>query len=576
MPAADADDDGFVTGHDAFTSVTNTRRDRPWLLPSNRKLRHLQGICLRNLALSPASSGTRRKSIDDASLPLSWKTPAKLLARRDLYQLGHSKSSSDLTSPPSKTTPQDSIKPAEDAANGAGQRPSAGKLRRRSTLNWAAASPGVRQKKLEDVIGERMADTWFSLHCEDIEVTVKFWAKSESMQQYQFLVELQLSLRSLQFIGKSLDTFHHPLPPNCVIFYLSDGVYVNFTNVPPSEAAPLFPLRHPRSPNQEVKPTSSYDALMRLSTLDDVIQDALATREKLTTQITDLLTTHSAALSTTQAVSRARDSLASTTRYLASERRHFRLAVKKRAELRASIDARRAAMRQGRDAQLRARQYLDGAAGKLSDSRTLVNRTRESVRGQRRRICEDLMQIFPIDPIPNRPLHFTIAALPLSASLSSATNNPLTTAAALGHVAHLLHLLALYLSTPLPYPLTPHSSTSSVLDPISLMQSSQRSYPLFVTGAVPYRFEYAVFLLNKDVEALLAGLGCKVLDLRHTLPNLKWLMEVLVTGQGEAPGRKRGVVGGLRAAVDGGRSGSEDGTVEGQGKGQVAWANGAA
>lgn len=83
-----------------------------------------------------------------------------------------------------------------------------------------------------------MADTWFSLHCRGVakpvyvsetveramnpdfrffdlhtwgplvtrvdEVTVKFWAKSERMTEYRLLIEFDLHLGSLQFIGKSV------------------------------------------------------------------------------------------------------------------------------------------------------------------------------------------------------------------------------------------------------------------------------------------------------------------------------------------------------------------------------------
>lgn len=83
-----------------------------------------------------------------------------------------------------------------------------------------------------------MADTWFSLHCRGVdepvyvsemvekamnpdfrsfdlhtwgpsvtrldEVTVKFWAKSEQMPDYRLLIEFDLHLGSLQFIGKSV------------------------------------------------------------------------------------------------------------------------------------------------------------------------------------------------------------------------------------------------------------------------------------------------------------------------------------------------------------------------------------
>lgn len=40
------------------------------------------------------------------------------------------------------------------------------------------------------------------------ELTVKYWAKTDNMDQYVLLVELQLSLRSLQFIGKLVRLIH--------------------------------------------------------------------------------------------------------------------------------------------------------------------------------------------------------------------------------------------------------------------------------------------------------------------------------------------------------------------------------
>ena len=61
---------------------------------------------------------------------------------------------------------------APDKSNGAPKTPpgpSIGKLRRRSTLEWANASPQSRQEKLESMTAERMADVFFSLHIGDIE-----------------------------------------------------------------------------------------------------------------------------------------------------------------------------------------------------------------------------------------------------------------------------------------------------------------------------------------------------------------------------------------------------------------------
>lgn len=61
---------------------------------------------------------------------------------------------------------------AYDKSNGPSKtppRPPFARLRRRSTLEWANASPQSRQEKLEGVTAERMADVFFSLHAEDIE-----------------------------------------------------------------------------------------------------------------------------------------------------------------------------------------------------------------------------------------------------------------------------------------------------------------------------------------------------------------------------------------------------------------------
>jgi hypothetical protein len=110
---------------------------RPLLLPHNRRIRHLQGVYLRNLTFTRP----RGHTIDDATLN---KSPAKLEALRE-PQLHHAQSSDALN---------EQIRP--------------GKARRRSTV-WAGQSPGYRQKKLEDVIDGGMADTFFSLHCEGVE-----------------------------------------------------------------------------------------------------------------------------------------------------------------------------------------------------------------------------------------------------------------------------------------------------------------------------------------------------------------------------------------------------------------------
>lgn len=301
---------------------------------------------------------------------------------------------------------------------------------------------------------------------------------------------------------------------------------------------------------------------MRLSNLEDCIQDSLSTREKLTSQINALIEENKPAIQAINATSQAQESLAATNRSVSQCRKQVKTAQVRRSELQASLQARRAAIAAGTLSQQKAQAHLESAQANLSSRVSLLHTTTTSLSGQIRRICEDLLRIYPISPVPRKPLSFTIRDLPLPNATShkaSDSSDPFVTAAALSLVAHAVSLLSYYLSTPLPYPPTLHGSTSSIYDPIStsLHSTAARTFPLYQKGAVPFRFEYGVFLLNSDIELLMSKQGLRMVDLRHTLPNLKYLLTVLTVGKGELPVRKKGgIMGLLRVGSDGSTAGS--------------------
>lgn len=449
--------------------------------------------------------------------------------------------------------------------------------RRRSLLPWNDPNPHTRQIRLEDITKSRMADTFFSLHCDNFEepvyisevvdkatnpsfrsfdldfcgptvsrgdaLTLKLWAKPENMPGYVLLVELQQHLRSLQFLGKTLEGFHQPLPANCVLFHFPDGVYTNLTDIPPVEQPPNGAGQRSTADGAVIS-TSSYDALMRLANLDECIQDALATREKLETQIGEILKKNEAALATESEASKAQDRLISIKQAVAAERKQIRAANKRKEDLIASINARKDSMEQGRIAQEKTRSHLPDAQEKLVSSEKLLSQNAEETKGQICRIAEDLMVIYPIEPIPDKTLAFTIAGLPLPNSNFDDIDRE-EVAAALGYTAHLVYLLSFYLSIPIPYPISPNLSTSLIQDPVS-QGLPQRTFPLYPVS-VQYRFEYGVFLLNKDIEFLLNRQGIRGLDIRHTLPNLKYLLYIMTAGTPDIPARKAGGIRGLLA-----------------------------
>lgn len=528
-------------------------------------------MSVRNLTVTPppnSSSKGRGKTIDDEDLPNALQSPSKIISAQEAHRSLHpSRSFTDL-----KSQETDANRQKDKGAAVVAPR------RRRSTLPWNDPNPRTRQIKLEDITNSRMAGSWFSIHCESCEspvyisevvenatnpsfrsfdldmcgplvsrldrLTLKLWMKPTTAgAEYVLLVELQLHLQSLQFLGKSLDNFHQPLPSNSILFHFSDGVYTNLTDIPPDwSTLSTGGLEYARADDSAALPTSSYDALMRLANLDECIQDALATREKLESQMSSILLKNQHALETISEASRAQDKLALTRNAVGAERRQIRAAAKRKEELITSIKTRKEAMQCGRSTQEKTQSHLPDAQLKLSSSRKLQNENTEDAKGQIRRISEDLLAIYPIEPIPDEPLAFTIAGAALPNSHFAGANRDVV-AAALGHTAHLVYLLSFYLSIPIPYPVKPYLSHSLIHDPVSV-SLPQRTYPLYPVN-VHYRFEYGVFLLNKNVEILLNKQGLRAFDIRHTLPNLKYLLYVLTAGTSDIPTRKAGGIRGM-------------------------------
>lgn len=124
-----------------------------------------------------------------------------------------------------------------------------------------------------------------------------------------------------------------------------------------------------------------------------------------------------------------------------------------------------------------------------------------------------LSHIFPVEAVNDppsfipevaRPLLFSIlnVALPNSSYPPAFSDEALSSA--LGYTAQVVTILAAYLGVPLHYPIKSLGSRSAVIDPISMMRGP-RAFPLYGKGVDRYRFDYGVFLLNKNIEQVCGG-----------------------------------------------------------------------
>ena len=231
----------------------------------------------------------------------------------------------------------------------------------------------------------------------------------------------------------------------------------------------------------------------------------------------------------------------------------FVTAARKRLEDRRSeIAARRDRLKTAQASLSNLHIELDAGKQKRLASASRLKGLQQEISAVRADLAAGLDYILPISPSTTKnapPLLFSIAGADLPNSVFPSNNsNDDVTSSALGMAAQLVNMLAAYLGIPLHYPITPSGSRSLITDWISMMRGPRACvekvfivdnadfgfddrFPLYATGVERYRFEYAVFLLNKDIEQIMQAQNVVLLDLRQTLPNLKNLLLTLTGRQ---------------------------------------------
>lgn len=392
-------------------------------------------------------------------------------------------------------------------------------------------------------------------------VTIRLWAQSLKSQQWRMLSDTEVALVSLHYLGKDID--HCQLGPeqNTILFHFTDGLYTAPASIP-FKAEKRHQASHSRDTSSKQRRTSSFDALLRLAKLTDSIEDALATRDTLANDLERMVQSNKSALNQRDQVSEVEDRLKTIDYAKTTVVKQLEKAKRQIHEKKALLQRRRTLMTVDSDSRSKALERMQHGRTDLPHLREEREIRKKAIAAQRRRIAEDLDKIYCIRPLQTgKSLAFKIRELPLPNAEELDSVPVAAVAAALGFAAHVILLLSFYLNITLPYPVNPMGSSSWVSDPISLLNVAQSTtsvlskalsnpadkvYPLHLNRTARFRFDYGVFLLNKDIQLLLeTGYGVRVLDIRHTLPNLKYLLYVATAGEGDLPSRKAGGVRGL-------------------------------
>lgn len=475
---------------------------------------------------------------------------------------------------------------------------------------------------------------------------VSLWGKTKLMNSYELIVSEYVSLSSLVFIGYSQFNPQINFPPNSLLICLTDGIYIlpklyetlgiklkppyvegqnprhlielsdSSTEVPKYLSLTLHDSLwdngkddstkeedQPIKKTTEFQYTLSYDAIMKLNNLEACIIDASHIKTETASKISEILTPNyhilknSGRKDSQESINQVfllrlrknelKNKLEITKKYYKQQVSKIQLLKKQIASIKAEMLAIQDLMAHG-DARQRAVTRSSREIEKViqNDKSLIQHYIAPQILWERSRIATDLSFIFPVVPIEEFFLKFTICGVPMvdsypttpsvkrvkdhqrTSSASSNTtlvkaslehsdedefpyyegNNVLisdfnnsqfcnwikdrfnvddATGAAYGFAAQVVSLLSYYLDVPLRYPVQPFGSQSFIIDPVSNIKGS-RTFPLWTKNSLYFRFQYAQFLFNKDIEQLLNSQGVnRLVDIRPTLANLKNLLLVI-------------------------------------------------
>ncbi|XP_014236822.1 UV radiation resistance-associated gene protein isoform X1 [Trichogramma pretiosum] len=160
-----------------------------------------------------------------------------------------------------------------------------------------------------------------------------------------------------------------------------------------------------------------------------------------------------------------------------------------------------------------------------ADTREIYLQTTACLAHRRRQLIAALNYIYPISKEQDDKFLINNVHLPDSEKLEMA--NDTQVAVALGFVAHTTQMIATFLDVPNRYPIIHYGSRSKIVDHIQeQLPDPNRQFPLFARSKDKLQFNYAVYLLNKNIAQLRWYCGLPTPDLRATLPNLSGLINI--------------------------------------------------
>ncbi len=339
----------------------------------------------------------------------------------------------------------------------------------------------------------------------------------------ELVMKRRVSLGELVYIGHEVSELHVVFPARSLVLELVDGFYAEEATVQELAASARLPSLQP----PKVMTAESYT----LAEFAQLIQGAQQHRD-WAAETRQLQQTLSAALA-----ARGADSVAGVAhrdvRLLALHTRRAQLQEQLEEERMASAQCKQEVAASCSDI-LQGRSWIGAADANLEECarRTLPEldnqnaALRSATHDLHASMLRQLRAIFPVEQQASGGWCICGIRLPNSDSFGGCDVELVATA--LGYVCHVVHVVARWLGVTLRYDVLPMSSRSIIRDDISVQGSGSAKFPLYARGVDRTRFEYGVFLLNKDIEQLLQSQHVSDIEpLKNTLPNLHKLLNLI-------------------------------------------------
>ncbi|KAJ3214972.1 hypothetical protein HDU67_000989 [Dinochytrium kinnereticum] len=321
---------------------------------------------------------------------------------------------------------------------------------------------------------------------------------SAAEREFQVLSEWVLDFSALEFMGKDLADHEKVFPPNTLLLEFPDGFFKM------SKAPPLLNTIRSKD-HTSLNASHGFDkpvAKLMFYSIVAAQKELLSIQSSINTlqKNSEALTSRKVKLTATERKAEVLGRIAFVEKEMMARTQNIQSSRMKLKEQKDILAIRNRQLRESGPDRESTRHALDLKQAELGRTKLGCAKACAHISFRQRRLIFDMRSVYPIELVSAGNV-MSIRGIKLPNSEFS--------------------------EVPLRYPINPMSSRSMILDRVSRQFPGSREFPLFLKGVDKMRFEYGVFLLNKDIEQLMNHVGINLTNLRNTLPNLKALIEAV-------------------------------------------------